>query len=134
MIRKLWARSREFVIYCVIGGSGVALDCVVFATLIYGCDWHYQLANALSVSCGICNNFFWNAFFNFKRTNHLILRFLSFYSVGLIGLGISAGLLWLLIEVLAWNTFFAKIAIIFVVTLVQFTLNKLITFHQGVAK
>ncbi len=134
MVRKLWEKSREFVVYCLIGGSGVALDCILFTTLVYGGEWHYQIANILSVSCGIFNNFFWNAFFNFKRTDHLWLRFLSFYSVGLIGLSISAGLLWLLIEFLAWNELLAKLTIIFIVTIVQFTLNKLITFHQRSTK
>ncbi len=131
MYRQLWEKSREFVVYCLIGGSGVTLDCLVFTGLVYGFHWHYQLANIISVSCGICNNFFWNAFFNFRRTDKLWLRFLSFYSVGLIGLGVSAALLWLLVEILTWNELFAKLVIIFVVTLLQFSLNKMITFRKG---
>ena len=52
----LWTRYREFVVYCLIGGSGVTLDCLVFAGLTIGLGWHYQLANAISVSCGIQAN------------------------------------------------------------------------------
>ncbi len=126
----LWTRYREFVVYCLIGGSGVTLDCLVFVGLTMGLGWHYQLANAISVSCGICNNFFLNAFFNFKRTDRLWLRFLSFYSVGLLGLGVSAALLWLFVEVLCWNELIAKLVIIFVVTILQFTLNKCVTFRR----
>ena len=129
----LWTRYREFVVYCLIGGSGVTLDCLVFMGLTIGLGWHYQLANAISVSCGICNNFFLNAFLNFKRTDCLWLRFLSFYSVGLLGLGVSAALLCLFVEVLSWNALISKLVIIFVVTVLQFTLNKCVTFRKRVA-
>ncbi len=131
MLLKLWERYREFFLYCLIGGSGVLLDCAVFTLLTCLCDVHYQLANVVSVSCGICNNFLLNAFFNFRRTDRLLMRFLSFYGVGLVGLGVSAGLLWWLVAVLAWNELLAKGLIIFVVTAIQFTLNKFVTFRKG---
>ena len=130
----LWAKYREFVVYCVIGVCGVTLDGVVFAALTYGCGWHYQAANAVSVSCGICNNFFLNAFFNFRRTDRLWLRFLSFYGVGLTGLGVSAALLWFFVAWLGWDELIAKVVIIFVVTVLQFTLNKCVTFRKGAAR
>ncbi len=131
MLERLWCRYREFVVYGLIGGSGVTLDCLVFAGLVYGAGWHYQLANAVSVSCGICNNFFLNAFLNFRRTDRLWLRFLSFYCVGLLGLGVSAALLWLFVGVLGWPELLSKLVIIFVVTVLQFTLNKCVTFRKG---
>ncbi|MGN0890887.1 MAG: GtrA family protein [Candidatus Spyradenecus sp.] len=130
MSRALWTRYREFVLYCLIGGSGVALDCAVFAALTYGASWHYQAANAVSVSCGICNNFLWNAFVNFRTTDRLWARFLSFYGVGLLGLGVSAALLWLLVGCLGWHELLSKGVILFVVTALQFTLNKCITFRR----
>ena len=34
MVERLWRRYREFAVYCLIGGSGVALDCLVFAGLV----------------------------------------------------------------------------------------------------
>lgn len=128
----LWKKYREFFVYCIIGGTGVTLDCLVFAVLTYGVDLHYQLANAVSVSCGICNNFFLNAFFNFRRTDRFLLRFLSFYGVGLLGLGVSALLLWLFVGILAWHELLSKLIIIFVVTVLQFTLNKCVTFRKGI--
>lgn len=39
MFGRLWARYREFVVYCLIGGSGVTLDCAVFAALTAGAEW-----------------------------------------------------------------------------------------------
>lgn len=130
MLSFCWTRYREFVIYCLIGGSGVALDCIVFAVLTCGVEWHYQIANVVSVSCGICNNFLWNAFVNFRAADRIWARFLSFYGVGLLGLGVSAALLWLLIGHLGWHELLSKGVILFVVTALQFTLNKYITFRK----
>ena len=88
-------------------------------------------ANAVSVTLGITNNFFWNAFLNFKVTDNLIKRFLSFYMVGILGLLISSGMLYFLIEKNHINVIFSKIITIFVITVVQFLLNKLITFKKS---
>ena len=62
------------------------------------------------------------------------MRFCSFCSVGLLGLGISALLLWFMIDTFDWNKIIAKIVIIFIVTLIQFVLNKYITFSKGMLK
>jgi putative flippase GtrA len=130
-IKREFQKHCAFVVYCFIGVTGVCLDFLVYYILTQICDVHYQMANAIGVSCGICNNFFWNAFFNFKQKDRLLLRFCSFYCVGLLGLAISALLLWLFIGVLNWHELLSKLLIIFVVTIVQFTLNKCVTFRKG---
>ena len=129
--KSMLQKYRAFVVYCFIGVTGVCLDFLIYYILTQMYDVHYQVANAIGVSCGICNNFFWNAFFNFKQKDRLLLRFCSFYCVGLLGLGISACLLWLFIGLFAWNELFSKGMIIFVVTVVQFTLNKCVTFRKS---
>lgn len=130
MLRQLLGRHRAFLLYCLIGGSGVALDCGVFWALTAVGGLHYQAANAIGVSCGICNNFFLNAFLNFRRTDRLWWRFLSFCCVGFIGLAISAGLLWLLVGQWGWEKRLAKATIVFVVTVAQFSLNTCVTFRR----
>ena len=91
---------------------------------------HYQLANFLSVSFGIINNFLLNRQFNFKTKDKLIKRLASFYSVGMFGWALSAGCLWLFIEVMSLNALVAKLGTIFIATIVQFCLNKFITFRK----
>lgn len=119
----------ELVRYCLIGVTGATLDAVLF-WLLTKSGVHYQIANFISVTCGIVNNFFLNAFLNFKTKNRLFRRFCSFYSIGLFGWAISAALLWLFIEKFGFPKLYSKFAIIFIVTVVQFTLNKTITFAR----
>ena len=130
-LRNLASNQRELILYCFIGCTGVAIDYLGFLILTNWTTLHYQVANAISVSLGILNNFFWNAHANFKVRSRLLLRFLSFYSVGLLGLGISATLLYLFVECWRWNIVLSKCLAIFFVTMVQFTLNKFITFRKG---
>lgn len=130
MLKNLLGRNRELIIYCIIGCMGAGLDFVAYV-IITGCvSLHYQLANFISVSLGIVNNFFWNRCLNFKTKDLLFARLASFYAVGMLGWALSAGCLWLLIEQMGINVFLAKLGTIFFVTIFQFSLNKTITFRR----
>ena len=129
--RHTHRRGTRFIKYCLIGCTGAGLDFLFFTCLVKIFAINYLAANAVSVTLGITNNFFWNAFLNFKVTDNLIKRFLSFYMVGILGLLISSGMLYFLIEKNHINVIFSKIITIFVITVVQFLLNKLITFKKS---
>lgn len=129
-VRWLWFRFRELIVYGMIGCTGAGMDFVIFWFLTNKVGVHYQLANVISVTFGITNNFFLNAFFNFRTTDFLFRRFVKFFSVGMLGWGLSAGLLWLFISQFGWVEVFAKLCTIFFVTVIQFLLNKAITFRK----
>lgn len=130
-IKDLYKKYKKFLKYCVIGCSGALLDFIFFTILTNQFSLHYQFANIISVSFGITNNFLLNAFLNFKVSDNLFKRFLTFYSIGIIGLLISSLILFVLVEKLSCNVLISKFLTIFVVTLVQFSLNKLITFKKA---
>lgn len=127
---RLIKRYRELVFYCMIGCTGAAIDFVLYTIFTGWIDMHYQLANFLSVSFGIINNFFLNYFFNFKTKDRMMTRLASFYSVGMFGWALSAFLLWILVERFCINSIIAKLATIILVTVIQFCLNKFITFRK----
>lgn len=124
----------KFVRYCIIGFSGVLVDNVVFYILVEHLHMYYQYANAIGVSCGIINNFILNSFFNFKKKDKFLLRFVQFYAVGLIGMAINAGLLYCFIELMQVNTYLAKFANTFFVAVVQYFLNKAYSFKDKISK
>lgn len=130
-----WMRKlkidRQLLQYALIGITGVTWDLLTFILLTKYLLLPYLVANAVSVSLGIANNFFLNAFYNFRVRDRLMVRFLRFYSIGLFGLGLSTGLLFLLVQVLAAGPLAAKMLTVVFVALVQFYLNKTITFTDG---
>lgn len=125
-------RFNIFFKYCLIGVTGVFLDFAVFYLLNKKLGIYYQIANIISVSSGITNNFFLNAYFNFKITDHLFKRFLHFFAIGLFGLLLSALLLYIMIEKFHFEVLITKIIVIFIVAVVQFLLNLHISFKKKI--
>ena len=91
----------------------------------------YLYANIIGVHCGIFASFFLNRHFTFKIKDKTLLRFVSFYAIGLIGLAISSGLLFLFVEKIALNELISKAFTVVIVALIQFLLNKYISFRNG---
>jgi putative flippase GtrA len=126
-----FGRNRQFLLYCAIGLLGVTLDFVLYTGLLELAGLHHQVANAAGYGSGTLLSFTLNARFNFKKQDWLLLRLLSFCAVGLLGWAVSAGLLLLMIDRLAWNKLLAKLAAIAVVVLLQYNFNRLVSFRSA---
>jgi putative flippase GtrA len=116
-------------LYGIIGGISASLDFAIYIALIQ-LHINYIAANFIGIHCGIFCSFLLNRRFNFKVKDKVVIRFLSFYVVGLTGLGLSSALLWLLVTQFDWNKIQAKLLTIFIVSIMQFLLNKYITFKS----
>jgi putative flippase GtrA len=104
------------------------------------------VANPISMSVGIINNFFLNAFFNFRETDRLLSRFLSFYAVGIVGILVGNFILWFFNGVIGnsvssllayiWQPLsnyrleLVKGGSIIVIGVMQYFLNKYISFRK----
>ncbi|MDR1459623.1 MAG: GtrA family protein [Bacteroidales bacterium] len=128
-IRACYQRYRTLILYGIIGGTSAGLDFGIY-TLLCKCEINYQLANLISVHCGIFCSFLLNRGYNFKVTDKILLRFLSFYIIGLSGWLISAALLHVMVDMKGINEIYAKLLTIIVVAISQFLLNKFITFKK----
>ena len=127
-IKDLIIKYRELILYGIIGGLCASLDFGVYSLLSLWIPFLW--ANIISVHCGIFCSFVLNRNYNFKVKDNTGKRFISFYLVGLAGLGLSELLIYLLTDQLRWNHLIAKLLTIVVVALFQFCLNKLITFNR----
>lgn len=130
MIRELYNRFRNLILYGIIGGCCAALDFGIYTALCYWDVMPYLVANIISIHVGIFTSFVLNRSINFKVKDKVTMRFLSFYAVGLTGLGISELMLYLMVTVGGLNQVLCKLLSIVVVALVQFMLNKYITFRK----
>lgn len=130
MIKELYNRFRNLILYGIIGGCCAALDFSIYTALCYWDIMPYLVANIISIHVGIFTSFLLNRSINFKVKDKVTIRFLSFYAVGLIGLGISELMLYLMVSVGGWNELICKLLSIVVVALVQYFMNKHITFNK----
>ena len=130
LVFKLYVRFRNLILYGLIGGFCAALDFGVYTLLCHFEVLPYLWANVVSTHVGIFTSFLLNRSFNFKVKDKTPQRFLSFYAVGLTGLGMSSLMLWLLVDKASWDELICKLITIVIVSLMQFILNKYITFKK----
>lgn len=130
MIYAFYRRFEHLSKYLMIGCVGVSLDFSLYYMMVTQMEIYYQYASVISISAGIITNFILNTFLNFKVKNQILLRFASFFSIGTLGIIITAILLNLFVGKFGIDKIAAKIIIIFIVTAFQFTMNKFITFRK----
>ncbi len=130
-IPKLIASRRQFIFYCLIGAGGASLDFLTFSILIkfFGSE-HYQVANAAGYAVGTVFSFKTNAWLNFSTHDRLVARFLAFCGVAFLGWALSANLLALLVGKFGLNVFLSKLATLFAVVLLQYNLNRRLSFRK----
>lgn len=131
LVQPIFSRNRQFILYCIIGASGVTLDFLVYSLLLRTAVLDYQAANAVGYSSGTLLSFFLNARFNFKTRDWVTLRLFSFCAVALLGWAVSAGTLYLLVARLGLDKYIAKLATLVVVVILQYNLNRLISFRKS---
>ncbi|MCR4847952.1 MAG: GtrA family protein [Bacteroidales bacterium] len=129
-LKSLFQQYRNLILYGIIGGFCAALDFGIYSLLCYLEVLPYLWANVISTHVGIFTSFCLNRSLNFKVKDKAALRFMSFYLVGLMGLGLSSLMLWFMVDEGGWNELISKLITIVVVALVQFFLNKYITFRR----
>ena len=127
-LKEQLLKYRELFLYGIIGGFCAALDFGIYSLLSLWIPFLW--ANIISVHCGILCSFVLNRNYNFKVKDNTGKRFFSFYLVGLIGLGLSELLIYLLTDIAEWHYLAAKLLTVIVVALLQFVLNKFITFNK----
>jgi len=130
VLKQLLQKHRHFILYGIIGGISAGLDFIVFTLLTRYTEINYLICNVMGVACGMTLSFTLNSFINFKKTNKMIKRIISFYAVGLSGLGLSTLLLYLFIDVFDIQALLSKGATILAVVLFQYILNSRVTFAK----
>jgi len=145
-LQEVFAKSRSFVAYVLIGFTGLTIDVCVLILIVRVLHVNQYSANFISMSAGIINNFLLNAFFNFKKTDKLLRRFATFYTVGLVGMAVGDAFLWVFngafreffgIILLSISPIIAKyqlelvkgVSIIFI-AIMQYFLNKCFSFRE----
>ena len=130
LINVIYWKYSKLIKYGIFGASSSCLDFVVYTMLIMF-NMNMLLANVIGVNCGIFTSFILNRKYNFRVKDHTKQRFIIFYTIGLIGLALSSGLLYTLVLCMGMNEIIAKMITILVVALFQFFLNSRITFKTN---
>lgn len=120
----------QLVKYVLIGVLGLVVDFGIY-TILTHFKMNVEIANIISSTCGIINNFLWNSYTNFKVHDRMILRFISYFIVGHITTVFTTVSLFIFVTKLGYPHLIVKIVATFVATLIQFVINKVVTFRKA---
>jgi len=129
MIDKLF--FLKLIKFCIIGFSGMIID--------FGTTWllkeKIKINKYVANSCGFIlaasSNYVWNRIWTFQSHNsHIGTEYFSFILISLIGLGLNNFIIWILSDKMKWNFYLSKMIAIGIVTLWNFGMNLLFTFHR----
>ena len=120
----------QLVKYVLIGVLGLVVDFGIYTILMHF-KMNVEIANIISSTCGIINNFLWNSYTNFKVHDRMILRFISYFIVGQITTVFTTVSLFIFVTKLGYPHLMVKVIATFMATLIQFVINKVVTFRKA---
>lgn len=131
-INKLFHSENfsQLIKYVLIGVLGLVVDFGIYMILTHF-NVNVEIANMISSTCGIINNFFWNSYTNFKVHDKMFLRFISYFIVGQITTVFTTVSLFIFTTKLGFPHLIVKVVATFVATLIQFVINKIVTFRKS---
>ena len=122
--------KNKFVTYLFIGGFAASIDVGIFIFLHELIEIKSLISHSISVPISAIFSFSANAYFNFKKSDLLFYRFISFSIV--IGIGYLLGILiiFFIDNVLQFGGTIGKLVSLPFVATLQFYLNSKITFKD----
>ena len=131
MIRKLFQKHREMILYVFFGGLATVVSIGTF--LLFDAVMNELVANVLSwvitVGFAYWTNRTW-VFCSQVRGNGVWKEMLTFYTGRLVTLGLEELMLLVFVTVLGWNAALIKIAAQVVVLVGNYIISKLLIFRK----
>ena len=123
--------NNEIAKYVISGGLAFFCD----VSVLYFCtdflDIHYLVSNIFGYFSGLIVAYVLNVtwVFSYRRYQKTWLEFLIFNAIVAVGLGISEGMMALLVDISGSHYLYAKIVASFFVMIFNYTAKKFILFH-----
>ncbi len=131
-------RLRQFLQFCLVGGSGLVVDMTVLHGLAVGLGWNVSLSKVCAAETALLNNFLWNEVWTFRAQGFgrgggagVRRRLWRFHAICGAGIGLAVVLLYLFHTGLGFNLYLANLLAIGLVTLWNFGLNVCLTWRGG---
>lgn len=126
---KKFELLRNIVLYGIFGVCAAGIEFLVFSLLVLSVFGKIpEAANVIGAVCGFTFTFLTNTYWNFKKSDHIARRLVSYGLICLLGMALSTGAINLLKDSI--NIFILKLILLVAVSVVQFVLNKLITYKK----
>ena len=122
--------NKNFVLYSLIGLLAALLDLVLFYLFYEVLFFQLMASNAFSVASACLFSFLCNTYFNFKKSDFLFLRLLSFMIVVLVGYWLGLAIIYIGVEHTLLSATQSKVLSLPFVFFSQYFLNSKFSFGK----
>lgn len=134
-INKLLRRifSAEFIKFNIVGGIGVVVNMAAYILLKDWFSLHYMISGAIATEISIINNFILNDLWTFRNRNmkmNLPSRIFVFHLSRLLGMGVTLGTLYVLVDILKVNELLAYLIAVGLGVLANFYTSDVYVWSQ----
>ena len=135
-LKKSWRclAAAEMLLYMLCGIRTTAVNILSFGLLRDVLQWQLLTANTLAWVLSVAFAFLTNKVFVFRSKSFaakLVLRELvSFVGARLFSLAVDTAGMWLLVDVLTWNDWLAKVLMNVIVIVLNYVFSKLFIFKR----
>ncbi len=134
MLKKLFVKYKELILYAIFGGGATLINIVCFKLFDDALNTSYIVANVLAWLAAFIFAFITNKLWVFEskdcKSKKAIKEMLEFLIARLVTLVIDTFLMWLFIQVLIWNKLFAKIIVNVIVIIINYVASKFWIFKK----
>ncbi|MCF8885484.1 MAG: GtrA family protein [Nitrososphaerota archaeon] len=114
--------STEFLKFNVVGGVGVVVNLLFYILFNDYLHIHYIISGALATELAIINNFILNDIWTFRdrKKTRLWVRFSLFHASRILGLLVTLGTLYVMVDILKLNEFFSYVIAVGIGVIINF--------------
>lgn len=120
----------QLVEYGIIGILGFLVDLGIFYFVQRLEVLPIEVVNIISSSIALIHNYLWNSYVTFKVYDRFWLRLVGYFLVGQITTLFTTICLWIFVTILYQDKYAVKIISMIVAVLLQFLINKKVTFKR----
>jgi dolichol-phosphate mannosyltransferase len=122
---------KQFIKFAIVGTIGTVVDFSILIFLKEFLGFNLYVANGISFSCAVLNNYTWNSLWTFgDQAKHHAQQLAQFAVVSIIGLALSQGFLYAFHDILGLWYIMAKGLAIVCVLFWNFLANRYWTFRR----
>ncbi|MCI1981888.1 MAG: GtrA family protein [Oscillospiraceae bacterium] len=135
-IQRAWRyfTTPEMILYIVFGVLTTVINVVVCGVFYYNLHWNILAANAFAWVLSVAFAFITNKLYVFRSKSFaaeiFVRELVEFVAARLLSLGVDEAGMWLLVTVLIWNAWAAKILVNVAVVIINYVLSKLVIFKK----
>lgn len=129
LIVSLYNKYRNFILYGFFGAAAAVIDYLIYTLLLYLNVFSLpEICSVIGNVCGFIFTFTTNTFLNFKKKDAFFRRFISYAAICIAGSAVSTLLIYLFKDIV--NLYILKIAVMVIICIAQYLLNKIITYKD----